>query len=136
MKKFIISFLFLTSLLACKKTFENVARDFVLEAMTNGQWTITSFTVNGNDITGNFNGYTFQYHKNETVDAIRNGTTEKTGTWKGDANAMSITAYFNNVTEPLALINGTWVITKNSLNFVEAKMNAGNEIKTLRLDKL
>jgi hypothetical protein len=136
MKKFCIALLLVISVTSCKKAIENAARDFVLEAMTNGQWSITRFTQNGNDITSGFAGYSFQYYKNETVDAIKNGVVEKTGTWKGDANSMSISASFNNAGTPLVLINGTWKITKNSLSYVEAEMSTGSEIKTLRLDKL
>ena len=39
----------------CKKTVENIQEDLVLKAMTDGQWAITSFTQNGNNITSNFN---------------------------------------------------------------------------------
>ncbi|MBA2500900.1 MAG: hypothetical protein H0V30_14340 [Chitinophagaceae bacterium] len=136
MKKITIALLVLVSFTACKKTLEDKARDIVIDAMTSGQWRISLFTVNGNNITTDFAAYTFQYHKNETVDAIKNGSVEVTGNWEGDANNMSISANFSNVSEPLLLINGNWKITNNSWTFVEAKQTNGSQIKTLRLDKL
>ena len=124
------------SLASCKKTLEEKARDIVIDAMTSGKWEITKFTVDGINITSDFAGYSFQYHKNETVDAIKDGSIQSTGTWSGDAANMSISANFTNVSEPLLLINGTWSITNNSWTFVEAKQTIGNQVKTLRLDKL
>ena len=126
----------LVSLASCKKTLEEKARDIVLDAMTSGTWHITKFTVDGTNITSDFTGYSFQYHKNETVDAIKNGGIQSTGSWSGDAANMRISANFTNVSEPLLLINGSWSITNNSWTFVEASQTVGSQVKTLRLDKL
>lgn len=136
MKNFIILLIMLVSLASCKKTLEEKARDIVLDAMTSGTWQITKFTVDGTNITSDFTGYSFQYHKNETVDAIKNGNIQSTGSWSGDAANMRISANFTNVSEPLLLINGSWSITNNSWTFVEASQTVGSQVKTLRLDKL
>jgi len=120
----------------CKKSIENAQQDLVIKAMTNGQWTVTSFTQNGSDITTNFTGYKFQYYSNKTVDAIKNGTVEKSGTWDGQASTMTTWANFVNAVTPLSLINGSWHITNNSWTFVEATQTIGSETKTMRLDKL
>lgn len=136
MKNFTILLIMLVSLASCKKTLEEKARDIVLDAMTSGTWHITKFTVDGTNITSDFTGYSFQYHKNETVDAIKNGGIQSTGSWSGDAANMRISANFTNVSEPLLLINGSWSITNNSWTFVEASQTVGSQVKTLRLDKL
>ena len=81
-------------------------------------------------------GYKFQYYSNKTVDAIKNGTVEKTGTWDGEASTMTTWANFANATPPLSLINGSWHINNNSWTFVEATQTIGGETKTMRLDKL
>jgi hypothetical protein len=134
--KYILFFIFIvTTLGACKKTIQNAQEDLVIKAMTDGQWGITSFTLNGTDITSGFSAYRFKYYSNKTVDAINNGTVEKTGTWDGDANTMTTSANFNVVTFPLALINGSWKITRNSWIYVEATQTSGSETKTMRLDK-
>jgi len=126
------SLLFATS---CKKTVENIQQDLVIQAMTNGQWAITHFTQNGADITSDFSGYRFQYYSNKTVDAILNGSVQKTGNWDGNANTMTTWADFPNATHPLLLINGSWHIDRNSWTYVEATQVVGTETRTMRLDK-
>jgi hypothetical protein len=104
--------------------------------MTNGQWAITSFTHNGVNITSDFTGYKFQYYSNKTVDAILNGVVDKTGSWDGNASAMTTYANFPTAGNPLSLINGSWHIENNSWTFVVASQTIGAETKTMRLDKL
>jgi exonuclease III len=135
MKRLIFILTGLILLAGCKKAVEKKAEDAILKAMTDGQWAITSFTINGTDITSDFTAYKFQYFDNYTVNAINNGTVEKTGTWLGDVNTMNISADFPNATNPLLLINGTWHITDNSWTYVKATMTVGSELRTLRLDK-
>lgn len=136
MKKFYIIFLTALALSGCKKAVESIAQDMVIDAMTNGQWVITHFTLNSNDITTDFTGYKFQYYENKTVDAIKNGVTERTGTWDGNAATMTTSANFSGAPDPIALINGSWKITDNSWTFVEATQTSGSDVKTLRLEKL
>jgi hypothetical protein len=104
--------------------------------MTNGQWKVSKFTQNSTNITSDFSGYTFQYYSNKTVDAIKNGSRERTGSWNVNDAVMTTSANFPGAPIPISLINGTWKITKNSWTFVEATQTNGLEIKTLRLDKL
>jgi hypothetical protein len=136
MKKVIIALLlgiFLAP--ACKKAKETIAADLVIQAMTNGQWVITKFTLNGTDITTSFSGYKFQYFENKTVDAIKNGTKERTGNWDGNATNMTTWASFAGAPDPIALLNGTWNITNNGWTYVVATQTNGAEQKTMRLDK-
>ena len=135
MKRLIPLFVFIFFFGSCKKAAEKIGEDLVIQAMTNGQWKVTKFTQNGTDITGSFSGYKFQYHSNKTVDAILNGTPERTGTWDGDASAMTTWANFPSAPNPIALVNGTWNITNNGWTYVEATQTNGAETKTLRLDK-
>ena len=135
MKKVSVFIFLLVLCSGCKKAIENIAQDAVVKAMTDGQWVITSFTQNGTDITSSFSGYKFQYYSNKTVDAIKNGTLDKTGTWDGSASTMSTWANFPNAVNPLLLINGTWHIDNNSWTFVVASQTNGTETKTMRLDK-
>ncbi len=121
---------------SCKKTKEQLAEDAVISAMTNGQWTMSKFTVDGTNITTDFAGYKFQYYKDRTVDAIKNGVVEKKGNWDADALARTTQANFTNVSDPLQLINGTWNITDSGWTYVEATQTIGSTVKTLRLDKL
>jgi hypothetical protein len=136
MKRLILACSLLLMLAGCKKAIEKAQEDLVVQAMTDGQWVITSFTLNGTAITPDFSPYKFKYYSNKTVDAINNGTVEKTGTWDGNTTTMIISANFSSAIYPLTKINGSWLITRNSWTYVEATQTAGSEVKTLRLDKL
>lgn len=129
--------LILTVLLSgCKKTIEQVQEDLVLKAMTDGQWKITNFILDGSSKTADFANYKFKYYSNKTVDAFNNGVVEKRGTWDGNASTMTTSANFSGAVNPLDLINGNWNITKNSWTYVEATQNIGANTKFMRLDKL
>lgn len=130
----IISVIFLAS--GCKKSIEKMKENAVISAMTDGQWVITSFIKNGTVITSDFSGYKFQYYSNKTVDAIKNGIVEKTGTWDGNAETMTISANFLNTVLPLSLVNGSWHIDNNSWTYVVASQNSGTETRKMRLEKL
>lgn len=129
--------LFTTMLLvsACSKTVEEKQQDLVIQAMTDGQWGVTSFTLNGTNITADFATYKFKYYENKTVDAIKSGTVEKTGQWDGDVSTMTTWANFSGAVYPLDLINGSWHIDRNSWTYVEASQTNGGNTKTMRLDK-
>lgn len=135
MKKITIYFFLIFLLAGCKKAVENIQEDLVIKAMTDGQWKITSFTQNGANITADFALYHFKYYSNKTVDAIKNSTVEKTGTWDGDASSMTTWANFTSPPYPLNLINGSWHIDRNNWTYVEATQVNGSETKTMRLDK-
>lgn len=125
----------LTSFAGCKKAIENIQEDMVIKAMTDGQWRVSRFTRDGNEVTASFSPYMFQFKANETVDAINNGTKESTGSWKGNAEQRTIVSAFNNSNQTLQLLNGTWQITRNSWTYVEATQTVNSEVRTLRLDK-
>jgi hypothetical protein len=83
MKLFFYLFCFSCTLLSCNKFKEKLQEDVVIKAMTDGQWRMTKFTRAGTDITADFAPYLFQFRANNTVEAINNGNTEKTGTVVG-----------------------------------------------------
>lgn len=136
MKKVIIALSLVLVLGGCKKTIDKLKENAVISAMTDGQWVITNFVNNGAVITSDFSTYKFQFYSNKTVDAINNGVVEKTGTWDGDASAMTITANFPNSGSTLTLINGIWHIDNNSWTFVVASQNSNTDVRALRLEKL
>lgn len=124
------------ALSSCKKAVEKIQQDLVIQAMTDGQWKVTSFKVNGTDITADFSSYAFKYYSNKTVDALNNGMVEKTGTWDGNASTMTTWASFTSPAYPLSLINGSWHIDNNSWTYVVATQVSGADTKVMRLDKL
>lgn len=134
-KAVLVIFLFATPFAGCKKTIEKIQEDIIIKAMTDGQWVITNFKLNGTDITSDFSDYKFKYYSNKTVDAIKNGVVEKNGTWDGDASTMTTWANFISPPYPITLINGNWHIDRNSWTFVEATQTNGADTKIMRLDK-
>ena len=132
MKKVFILFL-AVAFASCNK--EEMARDAVINAMTTGYWKVVSFKNGSADNTADFTPYKFQFKENLTVDAINNSTVEKTGTWTADANAKTITSTFNNASNPLLLLNGTWQITRSDWTYVEANQTVNGILQELRLEK-
>ena len=126
--------LFLASCSKEKK--QEIQTNLVIEAMTNGQWKVSNYNKGGTDITSEFTNYKFQFYKNLTVDAIKSGSVEKSGTWNADANSQTITSTFTGATDPLVHLNGTWTITSTTWTSVNATQNVSGEIRNLRLDKL
>lgn len=107
-----------------------------MDIMTDGQWKITYFGDNSVDITTQFDGYTFKYYTDKTVDANKNGTFVKKGTWDGDAETRYTWALFANATEPLSHINGSWHIDDSGLNYVVARMSGTGDDQLMRLEKV
>lgn len=128
------SFLLLFS--GCKKDPDKVPEDLILLAMTNGQWVLTNFVHNSTNKTSDFSTYKFQFNSNRTVDAIKNGSVERSGTWDGNTSNQTITSQFTGAPDPIGLLNGVWTVTDNSWTYVVASNNANGETKTLRLEKL
>ena len=135
MKKLALFITVAVLLSACKKTVEQKQEDLVVLAMTDGKWAVTIFTLNGTTITPDFANYRFKYYSNKTVDAINNGTVEKTGTWDGNSTTMTTSANFTGAAYPLNLINGNWHIDRNGWTYVEASQTIGTDTKTMKLVK-
>jgi len=136
MNRLLLPVILVLLLASCKKAKEKIAEDLIVKAMTDGQWKVTKFVDNSTDITSDYSTYVFQFHSNNTVDAIKNSVPEITGNWDGNASNLTITSTFSGANYPIDLLNGTWAITNNSWTFVEAKKAVGSDTKTLRLDKL
>lgn len=127
----------LTALLftACKDPIEQKKENMILDAMTDGQWKVTSYQKGNIDATSSFTGYSFQFYRNRTVDALKSSAVEQQGSWAEDASKLTITATFSNPTEPLILLNGTWQITRTTWTSVNANQSINGELRVLRLDK-
>lgn len=120
----------------CKKAIEQAQEDYVVKAMTTGQWMVKTYIKGGSDVTASFNSYSFQFYDNRTVEARKNSQPQMTGTWEGNASAKTIYANYTTTSEPLSLLNGTWTIINSSLVFVEASLTVNGEQRSLRLEKL
>jgi DNA-binding transcriptional regulator of glucitol operon len=135
MKPVLIALLAVSALTGCKKIIEKQKENLVLSIITDGQWTITRFVQAQDTITSQFSGFTFQFNRDYSVEAIRNSLVEEKGTWQGDTETMNITANFSGSNETLKKINGVWHIYQNTLSSVQASQSNPGMEKSLRLDK-
>jgi hypothetical protein len=132
--KYLILFLAICTL-SCEKAIEKAKEERIIEEITQGQWRVTNFVNAGIDVTADFSAYLFQFKTNKTVDAIKNGTIEKNGSWEGDVNNRTIKSLFSNASHPLVLLNGTWNITDSGDNYVVAYQVVNGQTRNLRLDR-
>lgn len=127
----------LTALLfsSCKEAIEEKKENMILDAMTDGRWVVTNYAKGSINATPTFSDYTFQFHRDRTVDALKSSTFEKKGLWAENASNLTIEATFSNVSEPLILLNGIWQITKTTWSSVDAIQIVNGEQRVLRLEK-
>jgi hypothetical protein len=124
--KFILLLLLISiSIAHCAKKVEEIQKDLVIQVMTSGRWLVQNFSENTVDVSNEFTNYEFQFFENGTVQAI-NGAVISTGTWVGNASALTIYSNFPVGSIPIIRLNDTWKITNNTPNLVEAiPSNAG-----------
>lgn len=102
--------------------------------MSAGTWTLDFFTSSTVSILPEYEGYTFQFYRNGTVDAFK-GTQVITGTWYGNEKEKSITASFPQGTGPLLRFNTTWFLYGLTMTSVQARAIDNNFFYTIRLVK-
>ena len=90
---------------SCQKVVEQTQLNALMKLITNGQWKVTTYKQDGVDVTSQFEPYSFQFKESGTVDAIKNGQVDKTGTWVGNTTNLSIESSFGNVEPPPNLLN-------------------------------
>ncbi len=134
--KIFATILIVCSLAACKKTVQQAQENFIVSAMTSGQWKVTSYLKGSIDTTSAFINYQFHFKANNTVDALNTGVLINTGTWTGNITDGTISANFTNAPSPLPLLNGLWKITNSTQVSVEAYQTVNGELRKLKLNKV
>jgi hypothetical protein len=134
--KFLFVFTLFAGLSCTKSALIQANTNLVEQAMTNGQWKVTSFNDNGTDKTQDFSTYSFQFRTNYSVDAIKSGSIEQSGSWNANANNRTITSTFSNSVPPISLLNGTWTIVNSTWTSVDASLTINGQSRTLHLDKI
>jgi hypothetical protein len=124
------------SLLSCKKAIENLQENYIIKIMVDGQWKVTLYRDNGVDRLSGFLPYSFQYHRDMTVDAIRDGAVETTGDWGGNVSNKTVWADFGSPGDPIELLNGTWLITNNTTTYVILVQETSGGTRQMRIDKI
>jgi hypothetical protein len=123
------------SLVSCKKVKENIQERQAMEFITNGQWKVSRLLTTSGDKTADLAAYSFQFKSNKTVDALKNGILEMSGTWQDNLANRTIYSNFPSASYPLILLNATWTITNGSETAVIATATVNGEIRNLRMVK-
>lgn len=129
----LLAFVSLALLPACKKAVQKAQEDFVVNLIVNNTWVVTNFAEGSNNITASFTPYEFKFNRDETVFGKRTGQPDAVGTWRGDANSMTITAGFPSGPAPLNKLTGVWTITRTTLTTVTATRSEGSVVYNLSL---
>ena len=109
----ILLFFVLVSATSCKKAIEAIKEQLVVDAITDGIWTVTKFTETGTNKTSDYTGWEFQYFNNGTSVAKKTGNADVPGNWSGNAADFSFTAGFTTTPPvPLEKLAGTWTVTR------------------------
>ncbi len=117
-----------------KEKSSEIKENLLLVFMSAGTWTIDFFTSSTINILPEYEGYTFQFYRNGTVDAFK-GSQTVTGTWYGNGNDISITVSFPQGTGPLLRFNTTWFLYGLTETSVSASAVSNNFFYTIRLVK-
>lgn len=119
---------------SCKKAIDNKKQDLLLNLITDGEWVVEKYVEGSTNITGVFNGFSFQFTRDGKV-VGRNQTIVETGTWTGDIANYSITSDFPNSSDPVKKLNGTWKVTDSTTETVEAETTGAQGKNILHLRK-
>ena len=102
---------------SCSKKVDEIKRNLVIDAMTDGRWLVQTFTDNDTDITSQFASYEFQFYSN--------GTVSPPFTWRGRYEASLGTATFPLFGNPFADMPGL-----EGANDADDPTNRTDEIET------
>lgn len=122
------------SMWSCKRTVEKKAQDMLMDAITNGTWIVEQYFEGSNNISGQFQNYTFRFYSNGTVTGTIDNTSTD-GTWSGNISDYTITSDFPGAGDPLKKLNGVWKIKDSDWSYVKAEMPTSTGINTLHLRK-
>ena len=122
------------SIFGCKKTVDNIKKNYVLDIMTNGRWYVEQFKEGPTEVTADFNGYEFQFYENGKVDGIKTAVTTQ-GTWAADVDALTITSNFPSAGAPLSKLNAVWKLVDSYPDLVIAQTTVGSDLYYLKLRK-
>lgn len=132
---FILMLSVLPTFVGCKKIQEDIGKQFIIKAMTDGRWTVSKFTENGtDDVTDLFTGYEFQFMADGKVHSYYNADI-KTGSWEGNTNNLTISSNFPGADDPLKKLNDVWKISNNTTKSVDGTPLNSSRTAFLKLVK-
>jgi hypothetical protein len=110
----------------------------LIDTLSDGQWFVAQYLDDGNDETGNYNGYTLVFDSSGVVEAS-NGSTQINGTWLValDGGQLELTLDFG-AQIPFDEISDDWDVLSftNSVVDLEDVSGGGGGTDNLRFEKL
>ncbi len=102
-----------------------------------GSWQITSFTVNGADVSKEFMIYQLSFMPAGVIKVSGTGT-NSTGTWvAGEMNGNNTIKIDMGPEKPLSLLNADWAIVRQTPEMVEMEAKTGDDgVLAMRLEKV
>ena len=96
---------------SCKKAVDNIKEDLMIKLITENTWKIVKYVDGTTNMTTLYTDYDFKFNKDGSLNAIKNGVTESTGTWAGSEASQSITSAFPSAGDTLSRLTGVWLIS-------------------------
>jgi hypothetical protein len=130
--------LFVAFSFSCKKFIQQQEEKAVMSIITNGNWYVTVYLQDGNDITSTFSGYLFKFDANGIVTGSNTGLgVSDKGSWTPDIAAKTITSGFPTAAPPVSFLDGVWKINDSGTDFVLANYTdtINHRVDVLRLQK-
>jgi hypothetical protein len=139
-----IGFAFLLLLSSCKKNPISAANRSLLEQyfednILNKDFIVQLATDTANDLTPQYNGYTFKLLKNTLLDgpmtAVK-GTTTYTGTWSCNDDYSKLIITLPNTVPVFIFLNREWRFTKKAVPLMELAPWGTTDPKVLHMQRL
>ena len=105
-----------------------------MDAITKGLWIVDLYTEGGVVMTGDYAGYEFKFNDNETLNALKSGSSVP-GTWKPNITQYTITTNFPGATDPLDKLSSTWKLTDSDWDYVKSESSTTGIRRVLHLRK-
>ncbi|MEM8894687.1 MAG: hypothetical protein AAGC88_08925 [Bacteroidota bacterium] len=93
---------------------------------SNPDWTIVSFTENGENKTADFNNYTFEIFSNGDFLVNLNGSNDSFGGWSISGDDLVLNISLSNPKPGTSSIDGDWNVTSKSGNALTLRSVDGN----------
>lgn len=127
-----ITFFVISTISSCKKSVEEKAKDYVLNALVKGLWHLEKYEENGFDATDDFKGYEFQFHENGNLEAIKDLKVDR-GNWSGDVTNLTMTIHFSSSGGLLTRLNHVWQWLDSHIGLVFAETTTASGKISIRL---
>ena len=91
-------------------------------------WTISSFSENGENKTSDFNNYTFEIFSNGDFLINLNGINDSFGRWSISSDDLVLTISLSNTNQGTSTVEGDWNVTAKSGNALTLRSVEGNSV--------